>query len=179
MMANEVVETHNQSKVESGSIRWLYYTKSGCQVQKVTVTTEKSIFRTSADPIFYFPGFFNVPSQPQRRPEVQKVFQSKVTPFGKWPPQNGEKIAPRPAFALELALFGSSDRGDRAWPGFLHFRSTIPEKTAHQNAHQQAVGGATPVCSGKEPTTDRQCRTQPHWWSLEGHHGVSGLPDAP
>ena len=39
LMAKRVVYAHNPSQVESGSIRWLYCTKSGRQVHVVTGTT--------------------------------------------------------------------------------------------------------------------------------------------
>jgi hypothetical protein len=43
LMANGVIYAHNQSQVESGSIRWLYCTKSGRQVHVVTGGTTVTI----------------------------------------------------------------------------------------------------------------------------------------
>ena len=77
--------TTNRRLSPGRSGAWLYCTKSGRQVQKATVITENLFFEHRRARFFIFPEFFNIFPQPQTKPEVQKISQSKVISMGKWP----------------------------------------------------------------------------------------------
>ena len=96
----------------------------------MTVITENLFLEHRRARFFIFPEFFNVFPQPQTKPEVQKIFQSKVTPFRKWPHTPvlvcwglGPLGGPRSGVVKGLSELNLADRDARAhqlapWPRF-------------------------------------------------------------
>ena len=88
LMAKRVVYARNPSQVESGSIRWLYCTKSGRQVHVVTGGTRviNNLFLAHRQTRYgVLAELFSVFPHPPAQAEVTHMFRSNGTRPGKWP----------------------------------------------------------------------------------------------
>ena len=151
---------HNPSQVESGSIRWLYCTKSGRQVPKVTVITENLFLEHRRAQFFIFPKLPNVSPQPQTKPKAQKIFQSKVTPFRKWPHRPVLVcMAIRRQRAVNLqGPFGPIRSPDCTSPSQFRTLKTTAHVTVHCTRGQNVIFSGLPLSPARDGVALRRVR---------------------